>query len=1399
MTRPPPGIEQPHMLGEMIGGSLQNEFITRTDNNIRQRDLFPLPRFGADPIASKSLSRSCRRRLLSTAHWQNWANDGIVVLNEMGGKDSSSTCTATPSGSQSEVMSRIACAYSDVGKPDPGEVSATGALQALCGSAALYSAEAAPAPYAKELVSWPPRGAHPVPLDRIIAEADMSWLGSDCSRMLRCGEEAARLRREQRLGRPHSDGDLMASPAVYAEFIRELDDRGMLDWVSADGQPGQLGVFFVPKSNGKLRMVLDTRGVNTMFIDPPKTELPTPAAIASLETPAGHRVHLAQADIENAFYGMMVPPALRTFFSLPPVRAGLVKKTAEFGGSPARLLLPLLKVMPMGWNWSLYFCQSALMQAVREAGFSEGEIVADKRAGIVLSPARPRAAIGYVDNFAVISLQQHTAEAAIADITARLRAKGLPVHPMESGIDKPTFLGLEIDCIKCTVRIKPSRLWKLRFALDELLDRGACSSRTMESVLGHCTWASLLRREALGIFHQCYAFIRHDRSRLRTLWPGVRKELWRFRSLLPLLYTDIGADWHDIIYASDASPYGSGICYKRSSSSTAGVHGRHSERWRFQFDEAIAARSHALAAAALTLPDPPISSDLPDEILRNIAGFIAPRFPEFPATELVPRDWKVAHAGKWQFKENILRTEGRALAWGAKHALRSHASLGKRILMLVDNLPLALGMCKGRARSHHLRMPLLRISALSLASGCRFATRWIPSELNVADAPSRAWVPSKETDPPRPTGRRHGPSAAEGGGEAAATIERSGLRPPGGSGCNSTPPRRIILAARPVGSDLPGAGLDLGGDARRLPEPPARLRPMVRFAEPDLERCRVARPDPGDVAERSLLPRTGGCGGLEDGCRDQVRHAGVQSTGRAQPAAQHASRDELGQEGTSTPAAPVAALPSVPDRGVPGAAREAGHGPLHHRELRLLPPSEGGHHAHRRPAHPPFRGSRARLQVLGAPPAPSRVPGPRQGGPVRRGRPHRQRALALPVPGAPDAAAPGDPAVAVLAARAGRQLPHRVDRPAAQPPQPLALRTAPRRSQRRPPSPASNSRGCETPRTLGLRREPETLRQGDPPPVRARQAPRGRPLQGARGQRVHRRAAPGEQDLAAPLTDDEILNRLQRQFKACLREGLTHSRLLFLELFAGSQGLSSALRREGFGCLAFEIRMGPEYDLTNPRVLALIEGWITSRAVIGVWMGTPCASWSRARRGPPGSGWCAIRSNDHLLGLPDLTPADQLRIRLGNATARASGRLIRFCIRANCPIYLENPAASMLWICPFIKPLMHKSCCHHVNTDYCQFNKPWRKRTKIATWNTHELDSFERHCTGKQGLCSRTQRPHIVLTGTDRASGRLWTQVAEPYPRAFCTLTARHMVHAASRLQLIRRTGLVNDGMFCSG
>ena len=249
---------------------------------------------------------------------------------------------------------------------------------------------------------------------------------------------------------------------------------------------------------------------------------------------------------------------------------------------------------------------------------------------------------------------------------------------------------------------------------------------------------------------------------------------------------------------------------------------------------------------------------------------------------------------------------------------------------------------------------------------------------------------------------------------------------------------------------------------------------------------------------------------------------------------------------------------------------------------------------------------------------------------------------------------------------------------------------------------------------------------------------------------------------------------------------------MFLELFAGAQGLSAALRRAGHNCMSFELKVGLEYDLSRPCTLRLIEGWISSKAVVGVWLGTPCTTWSRARRGPPGSSWAPLRANQALLGLPNLRPVDVERVQVGNATARASARIIRCCERQQCPVYLENPATSMLWISPFIAPLLRRKSCKVVNTDFCQFHKPWRKRTKLAAWHTPELATLSRLCSGKHGCCSRTGRPHRVLAGSDPISKRLWTQIAEPYPAALCTRAAQHMGNAACAHQLRKRASLVS-------
>ena len=69
--------------------------------------------------------------------------------------------------------------------------------------------------------------------------------------------------------------------------------------------------------------------------------------------------------------------------------------------------------------------------------------------------------------------------------------------------------------------------------------------------------------------------------------------------------------------------------------------------------------------------------------------------------------------------------------------------MGKHILFLGDNLPLVLAATIGRAKSPLLRSILKQVAALQLFTGTHVHVRWIPSELNVADAPSRGiWLGS---------------------------------------------------------------------------------------------------------------------------------------------------------------------------------------------------------------------------------------------------------------------------------------------------------------------------------------------------------------------------------------------------------------------------------------------------------------------------------------------------------------------------------------------------------------------------------------------------------------------------------------------------------------------------------
>jgi peptidoglycan/LPS O-acetylase OafA/YrhL len=52
---------------------------------------------------------------------------------------------------------------------------------------------------------------------------------------------------------------------------------------------------------------------------------------------------------------------------------------------------------------------------------------------------------------------------------------------------------------------------------------------------------------------------------------------------------------------------------------------------------------------------------------------------------------------------------------------------------------------KGRCTSPQLLLLLRRVNALLLASGMLLLPGWLPSEINPADAPSRAYIPTEHS------------------------------------------------------------------------------------------------------------------------------------------------------------------------------------------------------------------------------------------------------------------------------------------------------------------------------------------------------------------------------------------------------------------------------------------------------------------------------------------------------------------------------------------------------------------------------------------------------------------------------------------------------------------------------
>ena len=312
---------------------------------------------------------------------------------------------------------------------------------------------------------------------------------------------------------------------AYPEFLRRMAAWNLVDFSFQEPRE-EVAIFFVTKKNKRLRVIVDARRSNAHFKSPSQVNLSAGESLGAIELGPDESLVVCQADLKDAFYHFELPKPLREVFGLPRVRARDVGADHIDGVKVvgSAWIFPRLAVVPMGWSHALYICQSIHEELAERSGLVESGRVRDgKRA-----PPSQCTHAQYVDNMVVMGSTGSQVQDRFEHAVKELKRAGLQVHEEETSVGDAAVLGWEYSS-SGLFRPSRKRAWKARQAVRALLQRGRATGGTIEKVLGHLTFVSLCRREALSVSGEVYNFIKNHRFNRREVplpWL-VRKELKR--------------------------------------------------------------------------------------------------------------------------------------------------------------------------------------------------------------------------------------------------------------------------------------------------------------------------------------------------------------------------------------------------------------------------------------------------------------------------------------------------------------------------------------------------------------------------------------------------------------------------------------------------------------------------------------------------------------------------------------------------------------------------------------------------------------------------------------------------------------------------------------------------------
>lgn len=1434
------------VLGPGQGWAFSQDRSCRLDPSREMRDLFPLP---CPPKVCQEhrLSRRSQQRFDRKQKILADVQSAVNGLNWMHGFSPTFKFDSAPDPMQKQVLERMVhlsrvAAHQGSGPAWKPEA----ALRELLRGKSEYESPGMPISLARFDIE---RISLPTSLEGVPHVLDV--LPEEAHHFLKSPEHMLRSEPPtEELITPYWDPILRNSKAAYKSLIKKLHAIGYLRFTR---KPlAKAGLFFVHKSDRqKIRLIVDARQANQLFGSPPGVELCTSEGFARIEIEVpeqlepgspGFQQHLRErglvfglSDVKDCFHRLRQPHWLSRYFAWEEIPVSWVDDIIGTVVEGERVkkgdrLFPCPASLCMGFSWSLFFAQRSSEHLMSKVpSLVSSKIVSDRSEGISFKEADKGMVrhYVYVDNLGVISQDEAVVKRCLAELGPAFDDRGLILHPGELQADDVRALGCQMRSDLLAVRVTPERYWKLRRALEGLLRRKKVSGRILEVVLGHITFCCLCNRQLLCIFSSVYKYIRRHYFFPSAWWPSVRRELEAFRSLMIFLQSDWWRPWNTLVSSSDSSLEGYGVSTSFWDSEEVAACGRRLERSRFRRAASTSAREHALTSAGFVrdeITEAWRRKQIGDEEFIEKSGWEVDKgFEEIPSYLLAKSRWEPKIWGRWHHEGNILELEGRALVKSLRRIALSVFGSDIRQLLLVDNMSVALSFDRFRSRSFKLLKQIRRFSAYLLSRNIHAMVRWIPSEFNSSDEPSRFYSEEQskllthllEDEVQTGSGAKTtvAPCQKDHGAEEKAGLEKGerceGVREPCPDHGQGRLEGGVADQEGPVCPSVPPDGCGPVGAVVFLEEEPGTGRVRFKFEQPDHR----GPQESSNEKEKEDVPRPGR---WRHG-KDQSFVAGGESSGRAD--AQDLQRRTIKLSELCPPFGV-----GCGESGILGSNGRRLYEPAVHPGL----PSVQGRPACGR--HPPLlpgfwangefevakdvesferlpEAVSRQIQIglpasdLGCRGQPDERDGPAENGCVCYGGGFELR---TPFRAFEDEGFLAGEAFSgnyqqlepPLEPRgfAGKKqnrrlrrldclrfsLPPGLERPSVQP----AEKVAPRgplmgfRLQRVLPSLQESDRAPGN-------------RQFDPLPDPALRAV------DRSSQRISDAAGGHEKrSMEVPVFGSEIRkgcsigSHIQQPAdgaakpRQAVRRGAWgyHARYpktnrvwrksevrgYFMDLFSGKGGVSRAIHSLGFEAKQWDVLHGPLHDLTDTAVVNRILREIKRNRVKGVMMAPVCTSFSRARDRTK-----VIRTHRYPWGIPHrfLTEKEISSIRLGNACFRSCLRIINELNKRGIPWILENPWSSRCWSLPPLCHLISSQQAHLSRMDFCQHNTPWKKPTGFL--HNHIVDSHRLSCTcqGQNGVCSRTGRRHWPLTGSG-PGGKPWTVLAQPYPPKVCKALA---------------------------